>query len=108
MSVAFHSELYSEQAVAAGITTHKADMIFASLPYRILPDLQVPVYAQMKERDKELYDRLEKAGFMLDFGDDDSGLFLKSSIPLLLTLSIHIQLRKRARHAAPLRDLLVA
>ena len=51
--------------------------IFASLPYRILPALQVPVYAEMKERDKDLYDRLEKAGFMLDFGEDDSGLFCK-------------------------------
>jgi len=69
--------LYSEQAVANGITTHMADMIFASLPYRILPGLQVPVYAAMKERDQVLYERLEKAGFMLDFGEDDSGLFCK-------------------------------
>ena len=69
--------LYSEQALANGVTTHKADMIFASLPYRILPGLQVPVYAQMKERDKDLYERLEKAGFMLDFGEDESGLFMK-------------------------------
>jgi len=69
--------LYSEQAVANGVTTHKADMIFASLPYRILPALQVPVYAEMKERDKDLYERLEKAGFMLDFGEDGSGLFCK-------------------------------
>ncbi len=69
--------LYSEQAVANGVTTHKADLIFASLPYRVLPALQVPVYAQMKERDKDFYDRLEKAGFMLDFGEDGSGLFCK-------------------------------
>ena len=69
--------LYSEEAVANGMTTHKADMIFASLPYRILPALQIPVYAAMKERDKDLYERLEKAGFMLDFGEDGSGLFCK-------------------------------
>lgn len=69
--------LYSEDAVANGVDTHTADMIFASLPYRILPELQKPVYAEMKERDKDLYDRLEKAGFMLDFGEDDSGLFVK-------------------------------
>ena len=69
--------LYSEDAVANGVTTEMADMIFASLPYRVLPSLQVPVYAEMKERDKDLYDRLEKAGFMLDFGEDDSGLFCK-------------------------------
>ena len=69
--------LYSEDALANGVTTEIADMIFASLPYRILPSLQVPVYAEMKERDKDLYDRLEKAGFMLDFGEDESGLFCK-------------------------------
>lgn len=69
--------LYSEDAVANGVDTHTADMIFASLPYRILPELQKPVYAEMKERDKDLYERLEKAGFMLDFGEDDSGLFVK-------------------------------
>jgi len=69
--------LYSEDALANGVTTEMADMIFASLPYRILPSLQVPVYSEMKERDKDLYDRLEKAGFMLDFGEDGSGLFCK-------------------------------
>jgi len=69
--------LYSEEAVAAGVTTEKADMIFASLPYRILPALQVPVYAQIRERDADFYARLEAAGFELDFGDDESGLFMK-------------------------------
>ncbi|MEO0361423.1 MAG: NAD(P)/FAD-dependent oxidoreductase, partial [Pseudomonadota bacterium] len=69
--------LYSEEALANGIDTHTADMIFASLPYRILPELQIPIYAEMKERDKDLYERLEKAGFMLDFGEDESGLFCK-------------------------------
>ena len=27
--------------------------------------------------DNELYDKLRKAGFMLDFGEDGSGLFMK-------------------------------
>ncbi|WP_089721010.1 NAD(P)/FAD-dependent oxidoreductase [Candidatus Entotheonella palauensis] len=70
-------DLYSERAVANGVTTDMADLIFASLPYKILPALQVPVYEEMARRDAEFYDRLEKVGFMLDFGDDDSGLFLK-------------------------------
>jgi putative flavoprotein involved in K+ transport len=69
--------LYSEAALKAGVTTDTADLIFASLPYKILGPLQVPVYDQMKERDKDFYARLEKAGFMLDFGEDGSGLFLK-------------------------------
>jgi putative flavoprotein involved in K+ transport len=71
------SDLYSERAVAAGMTTFKADTIFASLPFRILPTLQIPVYNAIRERDGEFYHRLEQAGFVLDFGEDDSGLFLK-------------------------------
>ena len=69
--------LYSEQAVAAGIDHHKADLIFASVPYKIMHTFQIPVYEEMKRRDADLYGRLEKAGFMLDFGDDGSGLFMK-------------------------------
>ncbi|MFZ7090304.1 NAD(P)/FAD-dependent oxidoreductase [Primorskyibacter sp. 2E233] len=69
--------LYSEQAVAAGMTTEKADMIFASLPYRIMHEFQIPLYDQMRERDADFYAGLEKAGFELDWGDDGSGLFMK-------------------------------
>jgi putative flavoprotein involved in K+ transport len=69
--------LYSEEAVAAGVTTERADLIFASLPYRIMHNFQIPLYEQMRERDKDFYDRLEKAGFEHDWGDDGSGLFMK-------------------------------
>lgn len=69
--------LYSEQAVENGMTTRKADLIFASLPYRILHEFQIPLYEQMKERDAKFYEDLEKAGFLLDWGDDGSGLFMK-------------------------------
>jgi putative flavoprotein involved in K+ transport len=69
--------LYSEEALANGVTTEKADMIFASLPYKIMHDFQIPLYDQMRERDAAFYAGLEKAGFQLDWGDDGSGLFLK-------------------------------
>jgi putative flavoprotein involved in K+ transport len=69
--------LYSEEAVANGVTTEKADLIFASLPYRILHEFQIPLYDQMRERDADYYARLEAAGFRLDWGDDGSGLFMK-------------------------------
>jgi putative flavoprotein involved in K+ transport len=71
------SALYSERAVASGITTGKADLIFASIPYRIMHLFQIPLYDQMRERDKDFYDRLEKAGFDHDWGEDGSGLFMK-------------------------------
>jgi putative flavoprotein involved in K+ transport len=70
-------DLYSERAVAAGMTTEKADLTFASLPYRIMHEFQIPLYEEMRERDKDFYDRLEAAGFELDWGEDDSGLFMK-------------------------------
>jgi len=70
-------DLYSERALAAGVTTKKADMIFASLPYRIMHEFQIPIYDAIRERDADFYAQLEKAGFMLDFGADGSGLFLK-------------------------------
>ncbi len=69
--------LYSEQAVKNGVTTDMADLIFASIPYKIMAPMQVPVYDEMKKRDADLYARLEQAGFLLDFGVDGSGLFMK-------------------------------
>ena len=69
--------LYSEQAVRDGMTTQKADMIFASLPYRIMHEFQIPLYDQMREKDADFYAGLEKAGFKLDWGADGSGLFMK-------------------------------
>ncbi|WP_250034785.1 flavin-containing monooxygenase [Paractinoplanes maris] len=70
-------DLYSERAVAGGVTTDKADMIFASIPYRIMHEFQIPLYERMAERDADFYARLEKAGFRHDWGADGSGLFMK-------------------------------
>lgn len=69
--------LYSEEAVASGITTDIADLTFASVPYKVLPSLHKTQCDEMKKRDAEFYGRLEKSGFILDFGADGSGLFLK-------------------------------
>ncbi|GAA4755284.1 flavin-containing monooxygenase [Actinomycetospora chibensis] len=70
-------DLYSEEAVRNGVDTYTADMIFASLPYRIMHNFQKPAYDKAREVDADFYRRLEEAGFDLDFGDDDSGLFMK-------------------------------
>ena len=69
--------LYSDAAVKAGMTTNKADLTFASVPYKIMHGFQIPVYEAMAQRDANFYAGLKKAGFMLDFGDDGSGLFMK-------------------------------
>ena len=69
--------LYSEQALKNGIDHPKADLIFASVPYKIMHGFHIPVYEEMKRREADLYRRLEQAGFLLDFGADGSGLFMK-------------------------------
>jgi len=69
--------LYSEEAVANGIDHDTADLVFASIPYKILADFQRPAFDAIREQDADFYAALEAAGFDLDFGDDDSGLFLK-------------------------------
>ena len=69
--------LYSEEAVAKGVTTQQADLTFASVPYKIMHTFHIPVYEAMQQRDADFYARLERAGFLLDFGEDGSGLFMK-------------------------------
>ncbi len=71
------SRLYSEAALARGITTDKADLLNASVPYGLMPEILRPVTSAIQDEDADLLHRLEKVGFMLDYGDDESGLFLK-------------------------------
>lgn len=69
--------VYSEDAAQAGLSTETADLTVASVPYRILPRFQTPVAEKIQAIDAAFYDRLRAAGFLLDFGDDGSGLGLK-------------------------------
>lgn len=70
--------LYSDDALAKGITTERADMIAASVPFALMPETQRPLYATIRERDAAFYERLAAAGFGLDFGEDESGLMMKA------------------------------
>jgi len=69
--------LWGEQALENGISCDQADMIAASMPYKLMAAPHQQLTAEMKRRDADFYARLEKAGFKLDFGDDESGLPLK-------------------------------
>jgi putative flavoprotein involved in K+ transport len=66
--------LYSEAALERGITTCIADLTVASIPHKVLPSLQRPIYEQIARQDKPLYDGLARAGFKYDFGEDGSGI----------------------------------
>lgn len=67
--------LYSEEAVAAGLTAEKADMLFAAIPYALLTESLQPSTEAIRKDDAEFYAGLRKRGFMLNFGPDDGGLF---------------------------------
>lgn len=69
--------LYSEEALEAGITTERADLLAASMPFKLQPVFQRKVYEKIIAEDAAFYERLAKVGFMYDFGDDNSGLSLK-------------------------------
>ncbi|ESY62740.1 NAD(P)/FAD-dependent oxidoreductase [Mesorhizobium sp. M0051] len=76
MEVGF--EIFSEKALARGITTEKADMIVASMPFALVPKGQRALYEVIKARDAAFYARLRAAGFAIDFGDDETGLLMKA------------------------------
>ncbi len=77
MQMAF-AGLYSEAAVARGIDVDKADLVFAATPFRLHAAAQIPLAAKMAERDADLLKRLNKAGFMTDLGEDNSGQMMKA------------------------------
>jgi putative flavoprotein involved in K+ transport len=66
--------LYSEVALENGITTEVADLTVASVPFRLLPSFQKPVYEAIRKRDAQLYEGLDQAGFLHDFGEDGAGI----------------------------------
>ena len=69
-----HAPLYSEAALEKGISTDIADLILASVPHRLVPERAKVIYDEIRERDKDLYTGLEKAGFCFHFGGDGSGI----------------------------------
>lgn len=65
--------LYDEN----GPPVEDADMYLHSMPSEILKALQVKVTELQAKNDAATLDGLEKAGFKLDRGPDDAGLFMK-------------------------------
>ncbi|ESZ78457.1 NAD(P)/FAD-dependent oxidoreductase [Mesorhizobium sp. L103C105A0] len=76
MEVGF--EIFSEKALARGISTDKADLIVASTPSALVPKGQRDLYEVIKARDADFYDQLRAAGFAIDFGEDETGLLMKA------------------------------
>ena len=65
--------LYEE----GGPETEDADLMFMSIPNRMLKRMHQDATAEIARRDEPLLKGLEKAGFKLDNGPDDAGFFMK-------------------------------
>jgi putative flavoprotein involved in K+ transport len=68
------ADLYGDEVRAAGMTAKIADLLFASLPYRVLLQMQQRVVAQVKEQDALFYAQLRKAGFLVTLGEEEAGI----------------------------------
>ncbi len=71
-------DLYSEAALAKGIDVDTADLISAATPFALQPAIQRALYDRIRVKDKGFYDALAATGFLLDFGEDESGLMMKA------------------------------
>jgi len=70
-------QAYSERAVAAGIDVEKADYMGDTMPYGLMGASHKPIYDMIRKLDADFYTKLEGAGFVLDWGDDETGLHMK-------------------------------
>lgn len=74
----FAFDIYSEEAVEQGIDVDTADLIAAATPFALLPPSQRALYERIRAYDADFYRQLEAAGFLLDFGPDETGLMMKA------------------------------
>jgi len=76
MELAF--DIYSQQAVEAGLSVEKADLLAMATPFALQPPGQRALYAKIRARDADFYAKLAAAGFLVDFGEDETGLMMKA------------------------------
>ena len=73
----FRNSPYSESAEQKGISTHKVDMMDASLPWKLNAESSIEEWSAIQKTDSAFYEGLQKSGFLLEFGEDGTGLATK-------------------------------
>jgi putative flavoprotein involved in K+ transport len=69
--------VYSQIAFSQGLSTEQADLLTAATPYRLMPQGAIEATQRMLAEHADFYAALEARGFMLDWGEDGSGLGMK-------------------------------
>jgi putative flavoprotein involved in K+ transport len=67
---------FSEAAVNKGYTPERADLALAAAPYRVITEASREVWTKVAVSDESFYERLKRAGFRLNFGEDGTGIGL--------------------------------
>jgi len=57
------------------IPTDRADLINATLPFRLRTEMDKALTRRIREIDADFYERLARSGFRLTFGEDETGFF---------------------------------
>ncbi len=65
---------FSENGIAAGIDTGRADLILASYPFRLKERIDRKNCEQFRIDDADFYERLSASGFLLDFDVDNTAI----------------------------------
>lgn len=68
---------YSQEAYDSGLTTDKADLLGASVPFRLAEKVNKAAWDQIRVEEAPFYQRLTDAGFQIDFGPDGTGIAMK-------------------------------
>jgi putative flavoprotein involved in K+ transport len=66
-------QLYSDEAIERGLTPERADLLFASVPLRVMERQQAAAHDAIRRSDAAFYRKLEDAGFLLGHGEDGTG-----------------------------------
>lgn len=65
---------YSEAAMETGIDTDRADLMMASIPFRLKEPIDRRNCERIRMEDAAFYERLAASGFQFDFGEDDTAI----------------------------------
>jgi len=71
-------DIYSEDALERGMDADRADLLAAATPYKLFAEQEKRLYDRIRTQDADFYDRLGKAGFAYDFGEDETGLMMRA------------------------------
>ena len=70
----FSRSKYTQKKADIGLTTNELDVEGAAIPYQVMREQMISEWSEIAKNDSDYYSRLVDAGFLVTFGQDESGL----------------------------------